>query len=74
MLEVLQAARNTGKAAGKHCLSGREVGLRIDQGFQFLALSSDAGILAEAARREFEAIEVALGSGEEGGQSGRSLY
>src|SRR5690349_6846278 len=36
MLHVLEAAKRTGKAAGKHCFSAAEVTTRIGQGFQFL--------------------------------------
>jgi 4-hydroxy-2-oxoheptanedioate aldolase len=57
MLKVLEACRKTGKAAGKHCMNGAEVSLRISQGFQFLALSSDAGIMAKAAREEFNSVD-----------------
>lgn len=55
--EVLQVCRKVGKAAGKHCGSGAEVSARIAQGFQFLALSSDAGLMSKAAREEFNAID-----------------
>ena len=57
MLEVLRAAQKVGKAAGKHCGSGAEVTLRIGQGFQFLALSSDAGLMRKAATEEFNAVD-----------------
>ena len=57
IMEVLGAAKKTGKAAGKHCRSGAEVSARIAQGFQFLALSSDAGLMIEAAKEEFDAID-----------------
>ncbi|MEZ4834614.1 MAG: aldolase/citrate lyase family protein [Caldilineaceae bacterium] len=57
MARVLQACRNTGKAAGKHCYNGAEVTQRIQQGFQYLALSSDAGLLLKGAREEFAAID-----------------
>ncbi len=49
MLQVLAAAKKTGKAAGKHCFSAAEVTMRIGQGFQFLALLSDGAFLAKAA-------------------------
>lgn len=58
MLEVLAAAKKTGKAAGKHCFSAAEVTMRIGQGFQFLALSSDAAFMAKAALDEFGAIDL----------------
>lgn len=57
MMRVLAACQKTGKAAGKHCYNAAEVSQRIAQGFQFLALSSDAGIMAKAAREEFNAID-----------------
>jgi 4-hydroxy-2-oxoheptanedioate aldolase len=68
MMEVLAACKKTGKAAGKHCFSGAEVTLRIRQGFQFLALASDAAFMGKAAREEFSAIDFsgeAEGSAEE---------
>jgi 2-keto-3-deoxy-L-rhamnonate aldolase RhmA len=57
-MEVLKAAKKVGKAAGKHCGNSEEVNMRIAQGFQFLALSSDAGLMAKAAREEFGAIDL----------------
>lgn len=63
MLKVLAAAKKTGKAAGKHCFSASEVTMRIGQGFQFLALSSDAGFLGKAAREEFTAVDFTGGGG-----------
>jgi 2-keto-3-deoxy-L-rhamnonate aldolase RhmA len=57
MLQALAAARKMGKAAGKHCYSAADVSLRIGQGFQFLALASDAGLLAKAAASELAAVD-----------------
>lgn len=74
MLEVLAAARRTGKAAGKHCFSAAEVSLRIGQGFQFLALSSDAALLARAAQAEFAAIDFAGAAGAAPPADGGKLY
>jgi 4-hydroxy-2-oxoheptanedioate aldolase len=54
---VLAAAKKTGKAAGKHCFNAPEVTLRIRQGFQYLALSSDLGFMAKAAREDFKSID-----------------
>jgi 2-keto-3-deoxy-L-rhamnonate aldolase RhmA len=62
MLHVLEAARKTGKAAGKHCFSADEVTMRIGQGFQFLALASDGVFLAKAAQADFGAIDFAGGA------------
>jgi 4-hydroxy-2-oxoheptanedioate aldolase len=57
MMEVLAAAKRTGKAAGKHCFSTAEINVRIGQGFQFLALLSDAAFMAKAALEEFGSID-----------------
>lgn len=58
MMAVLAAAKKTGKAAGKHCFSGAEVTMRIGQGFQFLALASDAAFMAKAAVEAFDGVDV----------------
>jgi 4-hydroxy-2-oxoheptanedioate aldolase len=70
--EVLKAAKKVGKAPGKHCGSGAEVTERIQLGFQFLALSSDAGFLRKAAAEEFDAIDFtgASRSGEKQAEAG----
>jgi 4-hydroxy-2-oxoheptanedioate aldolase len=68
MLEVLAAAKRTGKAAGKHCYNAAEVSLRIRQGFQFLALLSDGAFMNQAAQREFGAIDFS-GATESGPQA-----
>ncbi len=59
MLEVLEpSCKKTGKAAGKHCGSGVRRSPRASvRAFQFLALSSDAGLMGKAAREEFGAID-----------------
>jgi len=57
MLQVLEAAKKTGKAAGKHCYSAAEVTARIGQGFQFLALASDGAFLTKGALGEYSAID-----------------
>ncbi len=62
IMEVLKAAKKVGKAAGKHCGSSGEVSMRIAQGFQFLALSSDSGLMGKAAREEFNAVDFTGGS------------
>lgn len=74
MLEVLAAAKKTGKAAGKHCYDGAEVTQRIAQGFQFLALSSDAGFLRKAAAEEFRAIDFTGASAGAAGDTEAELY
>ncbi len=68
MLEVLKAAKKVGKAAGKHCGSSEDVSLRISQGFQFLALASDAGLMAKAAREELGKVDF---TGKTGGNANK---
>jgi 4-hydroxy-2-oxoheptanedioate aldolase len=58
ILNVLEACKRTGKAAGTHCVSAYEVTRRIDQGFQFLSLLSDSALLDKAARAEYAAIDL----------------
>lgn len=74
MMQVLAAAKKTGKAAGKHCYSGQEVTMRIGQGFQFLALSSDAGLMGKAAREEFDDIDFSGGTGAKAVDAKGDLY
>jgi 4-hydroxy-2-oxoheptanedioate aldolase len=74
MMRVLAACKKTGKAAGKHCFNAAEVSLRIAQGFQFLALSSDAGLMAKAAREEFNAIDFSGKPEAVGANNKGSLY
>jgi 2-keto-3-deoxy-L-rhamnonate aldolase RhmA len=73
MLEVLAAAKRTGKAAGKHCFSAAEVSMRIGQGFQFLALASDAVFMAGAAKQALGAIDFS-GASADGAAAGGTLY
>jgi 4-hydroxy-2-oxoheptanedioate aldolase len=58
MLKVVEAAKKTGKIAGKHCTGSEDVNLRISQGFQYLALLSDAGLMAKAAREEHGKVDL----------------
>ncbi len=58
MLKVVEAAKKVGKIAGKHCNGSEDVNLRISQGFQYLALLSDAGLMAKAAREEFGKVDL----------------
>ncbi len=74
IMEVLRAARRVGKAAGKHCASGAEVTTRIAQGFQFLALSNDARLMAKAAAEEFNAIDFSGGSSGAKSEDDGDLY
>lgn len=72
--EVLKIAKKVGKAPGKHCASAEEVSLRIAQGFQFLALSSDSGLMAKAAQAEFAAIDFGLGQDSVKNKAGDGIY
>ena len=74
MMSVLAAAQKMGKAAGKHCFNAAELTQRIGQGFQFLALSSDAGFLGKASREEFQSIDFTGGKSEEAAEAKGSLY
>jgi 4-hydroxy-2-oxoheptanedioate aldolase len=73
MLRVLAAAKKTGKAAGKHCFSAADVSTRIAQGFQYLALSSDAALMLKAASAEFAAVDFSGQGGDDAGPAG-ALY
>jgi 4-hydroxy-2-oxoheptanedioate aldolase len=74
MMEVLAAAKRTGKAAGKHCFSAAEVSERIAQGFQFLALASDAAFMAQAAHAALTAVDYSGTAAPSNRQSGGALY
>lgn len=74
IMEVLAAAQKTGKAAGKHCFNAAEVTMRIGQGFQFLALSSEAGFMAKAAKEAYNAIDFTGGSSGSSADAKGSLY
>ena len=74
IMEVLAMSKKTGKAAGKHCFSASEVTMRIGQGFQFIALSSEAGFMGKAAREAYNAIDFTGGSGGSADDAKGSLY
>jgi 4-hydroxy-2-oxoheptanedioate aldolase len=74
MLDVLAAAKKTGKAAGKHCFNAPEVTQRIQQGFQFLALASDAAFLGKAAREAFDQVDFSGASAPEAVEAKGTLY
>jgi 4-hydroxy-2-oxoheptanedioate aldolase len=56
MMSVLEAGKKVGTAVGKHCDDADEVNERIAQGFQFLALASDAGMMIKMATSQFKAV------------------
>jgi 4-hydroxy-2-oxoheptanedioate aldolase len=57
VMQVLETAKKVGKPAGIHCVTVEAVNRRIDQGFQFIAMSSDAGLLRESAARVVSEIK-----------------
>ena len=57
VMRVLETAKKVGKPAGIHCVTVEAVNRRIDQGFQFIAMSSDAGLLRESATRVLSEIK-----------------
>lgn len=58
IMRVLEAGKKVGTAVGKHCYNATEVNSRIAQGFQFLALSSDAGFMVKEANAQFRQLEL----------------
>jgi 4-hydroxy-2-oxoheptanedioate aldolase len=71
IMQILEACKKVGKAAGKHCYDSAEVSERISQGFQFLALASDSRFMMAEARAQFTGIQ----KGGAPGASGRGpLY
>jgi 2-keto-3-deoxy-L-rhamnonate aldolase RhmA len=57
---ILQAARRHGKAVGYMAANDDDALARIDQGFRFIALGSDARLLAGAAAATYEKIRRGL--------------
>ncbi|MCD6507141.1 2-dehydro-3-deoxyglucarate aldolase [Candidatus Poribacteria bacterium] len=53
VMSVLKAAKEVGVAPGIHVFSADDANRRIEQGFQFIAVSSDLGFLLSQARSEF---------------------
>jgi 4-hydroxy-2-oxoheptanedioate aldolase len=74
MMHVLEAAKKTGKAAGKHCFTVSELNQRIAQGFQYLALVSDAAFLTRAAQADFNAIDFSGASANNDTSASGQLY
>ncbi|HHX66004.1 MAG TPA: 2-dehydro-3-deoxyglucarate aldolase [Chloroflexi bacterium] len=56
--KVLAAAKKTGKAAGKHCFDADDLNLRLEQGFQFLALASDSRFMSRDAAAQFRTLNL----------------
>ncbi|MFN3285198.1 MAG: HpcH/HpaI aldolase family protein [bacterium] len=57
---VLAAARRHGKAAGVMCTGPEDALARVDQGFRFIALGSDARLLSAAAARATDTFRAGL--------------
>jgi len=55
---VLAVGKRLGLPVGIHCGSVEAVNQRIAEGFLWLALSTDAGFLAEAALRAFQRLDT----------------
>lgn len=55
---VLAAGKKVGTAVGKHCYNPDEVNLRIEQGFQFLALNNDYRFMLAAASEQFKRLKL----------------
>jgi len=58
---TLEAAKSAGVAAGIHCTEADDVNLRAAQGFQFLALGSDARMMVAKAREELDRLRLPKG-------------
>ncbi|MGQ9629708.1 MAG: HpcH/HpaI aldolase family protein [bacterium] len=56
--KVLRSAKEVGTPAGIHCYSWEDANRRIDQGFQFIALASDARFMQSAAKEEFSRLKL----------------
>lgn len=54
--EVLRAAKKVGTPAGIHVPDAEHVSRRIEQGFQFIAITNDAGFMRTGARQAMSAI------------------
>ncbi len=55
---VLRAGKKVGTAVGKHCFDPGEVNLRLEQGFQFLALNADARFMMKEAAAQFKQLKL----------------
>ncbi len=56
--EVLKAGKAVGTPVGLYCYSAEAVNQRIEQGFQFLAMASDAGYLRSSMTAAFQQLKV----------------
>ena len=58
VMQVLDAAKKVGKPAGIHCATTEAVNMRLEQGFKFIAINSDAGMLKAAAAKTLSEINM----------------
>jgi 4-hydroxy-2-oxoheptanedioate aldolase len=58
MARVLAAGRKTGTPVGVHTFSIEECEARAAEGYQFLAILSDAGFLSAEAARHVKALKL----------------
>lgn len=58
IMRVLEAGKKAGTAVGKHCYNAEEVNMRVQQGFQFLALANDSAFMIKAAKAQFEGLDL----------------
>ncbi len=54
---IREACERHGVPPGIHCASAAAVNQRIDEGFQWIALSSDAGFMSARAKAEIKALQ-----------------
>jgi 4-hydroxy-2-oxoheptanedioate aldolase len=56
--EVLKAGKDVGTPVGLHCMSAADVNNRIEQGFQFLAMASEARYMNAAMTAAFKELKL----------------
>jgi 4-hydroxy-2-oxoheptanedioate aldolase len=56
--EVLKAGKAVGTPVGLHCYSAEAVNTRIEQGFQFLAMASEAAYMRNAIAAAFKTLKL----------------
>ena len=64
---VLAAGASTGTPVGMHTFSPQECKDRVAQGFRFMAMSSDVGLLGEAAALAVDTIGLLAPNKQQGG-------
>jgi 4-hydroxy-2-oxoheptanedioate aldolase len=64
MKHILRACRKCGVAAGVHCGSGEEARLRIEEGWQFLAVGSELRMMLDGAAAQLRQLGAGWQRGE----------